>query len=35
VKERAVPPKEIDRARERKKRFEVSPAKHSYEESNE
>ena len=28
VKERAVPPKEIDRAVERKKRFEANPAKH-------
>ena len=28
VKERAVPPKEIDRAIERKKLFELNPAKH-------
>ena len=28
VKERAVPPKEIDHAIERKKRFEANPAKH-------
>ena len=28
VKERAVPPKEIDRALGRKKRFEANPAKH-------
>jgi len=28
VKERAVPPKEIDRAIERKKQFEANPAKH-------
>jgi phage-related protein len=28
VKESAVPPKEIDRAIERKKRFEANPAKH-------
>lgn len=28
VKERAVPPKEIERAMERKKRFEANPAKH-------
>jgi hypothetical protein len=33
VKERAVPSKEIDRAIERKKRFEANPAKHRYEES--
>ncbi|HTT60542.1 MAG TPA: type II toxin-antitoxin system RelE/ParE family toxin [Bryobacteraceae bacterium] len=32
AKERAVPPKEIDRAVERKKRFEANPAKHTYEE---
>lgn len=29
VKERAVPPKEIERAVERKNRFEANPAKHS------
>lgn len=29
VKESAVPPKEINRAVERKKRFEANPAKHS------
>ncbi|MGA2275087.1 MAG: type II toxin-antitoxin system RelE/ParE family toxin [Bryobacteraceae bacterium] len=33
VKERAVPPKEIDRAVERKKRFEANPARHTYEEA--
>ena len=33
VKERLVPPKEIDRAVERKKRFEANPLKHSYEEA--
>jgi phage-related protein len=32
VKESAVPPKEIDRAIQRKKRFEVNPAKHRQEE---
>ena len=32
VKERAVPPKEIDRAVERKKRFASNPARHTYEE---
>ena len=32
VKERMVPPKEIDRAVERKKRFEASPWRHTYEE---
>ena len=32
VKERAVPPKEIDRAVERKKRFEAHPQRHTYEE---
>lgn len=32
VKERAVPPKEIDRAVERNKRFEANPSKHTYEE---
>ena len=30
TKERAVPPKEIERAMERRKRFEANPAKHSY-----
>ena len=33
VKERAVPPKEIDRAFEREKRFEANPAKHRQRES--
>jgi len=33
AKERAVPSKEIDRAVERKKRFEANPAKHTYEEA--
>jgi phage-related protein len=33
VKERIVPPREIDRAVERKKRFEANPAKHTYEEA--
>jgi hypothetical protein len=33
AKERVVPPKEIDRAIERKKRFEANPAKHTYEEA--
>jgi len=33
VKERVVPPKEIDHAIERKKRFEANPAKHTYEEA--
>jgi phage-related protein len=33
IKERAVPPKEIDRAVERKKRFEVNPRRHTYEEA--
>jgi len=33
VKESAVPPKEIDRAIERKRRFEANPAKHGREES--
>jgi phage-related protein len=28
VKERAIPPNEIDRAIERRKRFEANPAKH-------
>ena len=31
VKERAVPPSEIDRAIERKKRFETNPRRHTYE----
>ena len=30
VKERVVPPREIDHAVERKKRFEANPAKHTY-----
>jgi phage-related protein len=33
VKEQVVPPKEIDRAVERKKRFESNPQKHSHEEA--
>jgi hypothetical protein len=33
VKERVVPPKEIDHAVERKNRFEANPAKHTYEEA--
>ena len=33
IKERVVPPKEIDRAVGRKKRFEVNPRKHTYEEA--
>jgi phage-related protein len=33
VKERVVPPKQIDHAVERKKRFEANPAKHTYEEA--
>jgi phage-related protein len=33
VKERMVPPNEIDRAAERKKRFEVNPRRHTYEEA--
>jgi len=33
AKERVVPPKEIDRAVKRKKRFEANPAKHTYEEA--
>jgi phage-related protein len=33
VKERMVPPGEIDRAAERKKLFEQDPAKHTYEEA--
>jgi phage-related protein len=32
IKERAVPPREIERAVERKKRFEANPQKHTYEE---
>jgi hypothetical protein len=32
VKERAVPPKEVDRAMECKMRFEANPARHTYEE---
>jgi phage-related protein len=32
VKERVAPPKEIDRAVERKKRFEANPPRHTYEE---
>ena len=32
VKERVVPPKEIDRAVARKKRFEENPQRHTYEE---
>ena len=35
VKKRAVPPKEIDRALGRKKRFEANPAKHRQAESTE
>ena len=33
VKERVVPPKEIDRAVARKRRFEASPSRHTYEEA--
>jgi hypothetical protein len=33
VKERMVPPKEIDRAVERRKRFEANPQRHTYEEA--
>ena len=33
VKEREVPPKEIDRAVERKHRFEANPPRHTYEEA--
>lgn len=33
AKEGVVPPKEIDHAVERKKRFEANPAKHTYEEA--
>ena len=32
IKEREVPPQEIDRAIERKRRFEEDPAKHTYSE---
>ena len=32
VKEGAVPPNEIDRAIERKRRFEANPARHTYRE---
>lgn len=32
VKERVVPPREIDRAIERKKRFEANPRRHTYQE---
>jgi putative component of toxin-antitoxin plasmid stabilization module len=33
VKERIVPPNEIDRAIERKKRYEANPSKHTSEET--
>ena len=33
VKERVVPPKEIDRAVDRRKRFEANPRRHTYEEA--
>jgi phage-related protein len=33
VKQRVVPPKEIDRAIERKKRFEANPQEHTYQEA--
>jgi len=33
VKERAVPPQEINRAIERKRRFEANPSRHTYEEA--
>jgi putative component of toxin-antitoxin plasmid stabilization module len=33
AKEKVVPPKEINRAVECKKRFEANPAKHTYEEA--
>jgi hypothetical protein len=33
AKERVVPPKEIDRAAERKKLFESNPSRHTYEEA--
>ena len=32
IKESAVPPKEIERAMERKRRFETNPKKHTHEE---
>jgi hypothetical protein len=32
VKERVVPPKDIDRAIERMRRFEANPRKHTFEE---
>ncbi len=32
IKTQVVPPKEIDRAVERKKRFEANPPRHTYEE---
>jgi len=32
VKDEVVPPREINRAIERKKQFEVNPTKHTYEE---
>ena len=32
IKESAVPPKEIERTRERKRRFETNPKKHTHEE---
>jgi putative component of toxin-antitoxin plasmid stabilization module len=33
AKERVVPPKEIDRAVEHKKRFEANPSRHTYQEA--
>jgi phage-related protein len=33
VKEQVVPPKEIDRAVERKKQFEADPPRHTYQEA--
>lgn len=33
VKEQVVPPKEIDRAVERKKQFEADPSRHTYQEA--
>ena len=33
VKERVVPPKEIDRAIERRKKFEKAPEEHTYKET--
>jgi len=33
IKERMVPPKEIDRAVERRKRFAANPQRHTYEEA--